>query len=493
MPFNGAGVYSPPGADFPAVAGTLIESTKFNNVINDIATALSTCLTKDGQTTVTANIPGSNFALTNWRLRAIDGLAATPGITFDGAQSSGFYRVSGNTVGLAIAGGQIAQYEAALYNVLVALRASAVFTAKQQILLDGVISPAQITASQNDYNPTDLATSAVLRLSTDASWNLTGLQGGAAGRLVLIHNVGSNPLVLKDEDAASAAANRFALNSDLTLAADQSIVLWYDSTSSRWRAMSQNTTNLADRGVKNLQGSNNAGTPLTQYDFTWTSCIVADANGNSRNIGSSGGTLTLNISTAGPAANGRDQAGAFAASAAVHVFAIWNGATKAVIASTAGSPSAGPTLPTGYTHWAYLTTLMLDGSSQFYNTYAKGNEIFYRDQQSLVSPSATSRTQITTATVLPSVALSFGCSGYIRINNGGVGFQDLLQIYVVNSANIYTTCASLERESAGSNTSQGSGFAFEAPNTGYLGYNLSQVTAAATSGAMYLNRYTIPQ
>lgn len=57
MSFNGSGTYTPPGASFPAVAGTTIESTKFNAIINDIATALSTCITKDGQTTVTATIP----------------------------------------------------------------------------------------------------------------------------------------------------------------------------------------------------------------------------------------------------------------------------------------------------------------------------------------------------------------------------------------------------------------------------------------------------
>lgn len=61
MPYNGSGVFSPSTADFPAVSGTLIQSTKFNNVINDIATGLSTALTKDGQTTVTANLPMAGF------------------------------------------------------------------------------------------------------------------------------------------------------------------------------------------------------------------------------------------------------------------------------------------------------------------------------------------------------------------------------------------------------------------------------------------------
>lgn len=73
MPFNGAGSYSPPGADFPAVPNTLIESAKFNSIINDIATALSTCITKDGQTTVTANIPMGGFRFTGLGAGASNG------------------------------------------------------------------------------------------------------------------------------------------------------------------------------------------------------------------------------------------------------------------------------------------------------------------------------------------------------------------------------------------------------------------------------------
>ncbi|MBM3492545.1 MAG: hypothetical protein FJX68_19310, partial [Alphaproteobacteria bacterium] len=65
MPYNGAGTYAPPTADHPAVSGTLIESAKYNNVITDIATALTTALTKDGQTTPTANIPLGGYRITN--------------------------------------------------------------------------------------------------------------------------------------------------------------------------------------------------------------------------------------------------------------------------------------------------------------------------------------------------------------------------------------------------------------------------------------------
>lgn len=105
--------------------------------------------------------------------------------------------------------------------------------------LQGDISPSQITTNQNDYNPTGLSTAAVLRLSTDASRNITSIAGGADGRVLVIHNVGSNPIVLKDDDGATGtAANRFALSADVTLAADQSALLQYDSTTSRWRLLS---------------------------------------------------------------------------------------------------------------------------------------------------------------------------------------------------------------------------------------------------------------
>jgi len=100
----------------------------------------------------------------------------------------------------------------------------------------GVVSPTQITSDQNNYSPTGLSTSNVLRVSTDASRTITGIVTSSSGRLLLLHNIGSNILILSDENASSTAANRFALTRNISLGADQSIALWYDITSSRWRA-----------------------------------------------------------------------------------------------------------------------------------------------------------------------------------------------------------------------------------------------------------------
>lgn len=58
MPFDGSGNYVPIAApDFPAVAGTTIRSSQYNNQINDIAAALSDCLTRSGQSTASADQP----------------------------------------------------------------------------------------------------------------------------------------------------------------------------------------------------------------------------------------------------------------------------------------------------------------------------------------------------------------------------------------------------------------------------------------------------
>ncbi len=101
--------------------------------------------------------------------------------------------------------------------------------------LGGVLTPVQITSNQNDYSPTDIQTATTLRLSSDASRNITGLGNGGPGRILILENIGSNNVVLKDESADSTAAYRFALAADFTLAPDMAVMVKYDYTSSRWR------------------------------------------------------------------------------------------------------------------------------------------------------------------------------------------------------------------------------------------------------------------
>lgn len=104
------------------------------------------------------------------------------------------------------------------------------------MFLTADIAPSTITADVDDYDPAGLATASVLRLTSDASRNITGLAGGSDGRIVTIVNAGTNPIVLLDSDAASATGNRFGF-ADTTLAPRQSAVLWYDGADSLWRLL----------------------------------------------------------------------------------------------------------------------------------------------------------------------------------------------------------------------------------------------------------------
>ena len=57
MSYNGSGTFQINTSGQPVVAGTVISSTAFNALTADLATGLSTAITKDGQTTTTARIP----------------------------------------------------------------------------------------------------------------------------------------------------------------------------------------------------------------------------------------------------------------------------------------------------------------------------------------------------------------------------------------------------------------------------------------------------
>jgi len=64
MSYNGSGTFNLYTPGNPVVTGTTIASTWANNTLLDIATGLSTAITKDGQTTVTANIPMASHKFT---------------------------------------------------------------------------------------------------------------------------------------------------------------------------------------------------------------------------------------------------------------------------------------------------------------------------------------------------------------------------------------------------------------------------------------------
>ena len=150
--------------------------------------------------------------------------------------------------------------------VLVTPTNSGVTTFTDRRRLTGVISPTQITANKNDYNPTGFSTAAVVRITSDAAYNITGLLAGIAGDEVMLFNIGTFNLTLVTASGSSDATNRFLLANDIVVLPNQGASLFYDGTSSRWK--SQTATAAA----------NGAGTAGQAAYWSASSTLAGDTN-----------------------------------------------------------------------------------------------------------------------------------------------------------------------------------------------------------------------
>jgi hypothetical protein len=77
--FNGSGTFLISSVGNPVTTATTISSTWANALTADLATGLTTCITRDGQSTPTANIPMGGFKLTGVGLATATGDALSYG------------------------------------------------------------------------------------------------------------------------------------------------------------------------------------------------------------------------------------------------------------------------------------------------------------------------------------------------------------------------------------------------------------------------------
>lgn len=138
-----------------------------------------------------------------------------------------FYKNSGANIGL---------YECTAANT---------WTYRGSLNFGGTLTPTALSGNENNYSPTNLASSFAVRIDGGASdRTITGLASGSDGRLVLLINIGStNNLTLSNQSGSSSAANRFLFGADVVLSVNQAILLRYDGTSSRWRPANLNALN----------------------------------------------------------------------------------------------------------------------------------------------------------------------------------------------------------------------------------------------------------
>ena len=129
------------------------------------------------------------------------------------------------------------------------------------------ISPSQITAQQNNWNPTNLSTAWVIRVDGDAAFEIiSGITAPTFNKRLALWNVGGNAVLLPTENQSSSAANRFAFGRDVILFPGKTVEIMYDITSSRWRLMSQG--GLYDN-VQNVYFNEQFNAPVSGTSGEW--------------------------------------------------------------------------------------------------------------------------------------------------------------------------------------------------------------------------------
>lgn len=189
----------------------------------------------DGEPTAVADVNPGNVSISAFAETLLDDASAatartTLGLGTAATQATG---TSGAAVPLLNANATFSE-NLTVSGSGTALTANTLLNAAEDVRISGDISPSQITSSQNNYNPTGLADATVLRLTSDATRSVTGLAGGADGRIIIIANRGSNSIDLTASDASSDADKQFDVGASLGLETDHAGIFWYDSTDSKW-------------------------------------------------------------------------------------------------------------------------------------------------------------------------------------------------------------------------------------------------------------------
>jgi len=100
------------------------------------------------------------------------------------------------------------------------------------------ISPTLLSANTDNWNPTGLSGTRVIRIgTTGGNVELRGIVA-QADQIITLVSVTGGDIKITNESATSTASNRFALQNDTTFKNGQAVTIWHDATTDRWRLIS---------------------------------------------------------------------------------------------------------------------------------------------------------------------------------------------------------------------------------------------------------------
>ncbi len=274
----------------------------------------------------------------------------------------------------------------------------------------------------------------------------TGVPVGAV--LYLRYHTGGNVIT-------SSAALLMLGAIDFTTSVDDLSIFQYDGTNwneidriiatvafnaGRFRRGDGNLASPNLSRVMGLIGVNNAGTPNSQYDLSAAGIVFYNPSDGAVFVKNNQTVLTNNVLTAGPAANGRDQAGVFGTNVWIHeYFIIKRDGTVATLSSLI-PPPVGPTLPATYIAWAYCGAVRYNVTPVLVKTHMRGAQAFYEAVQGvLITGAAVVETAVSVAAFVPPNALKYTIvnepTGGITFQADGAGLLDVsLKLRIVTGA-----------------------------------------------------------
>lgn len=242
--------------------------------------------------------------------------------------------------------------------------------------------------------------------------------------------------------------------------------------------------------IRGLRGNRHATT--TQFTLSGANYVVLTNSAGDSVLRTGPVSLTADALSAGPIANGRDQAGAFS-NTWVNVYYIWNGTTDALILSTANPPT-GPALPSGYTHFAYATSIYF--STIFADAHILGASVYTNEGAftGLTSTAIASIGSLTTM-VSPLATHAFGWAQMSGTSTGGGILDMTLTIMARSTSPVHEATAVRCFQSGLNSVGQLEGndnFMCPLLTAQTVYYQISNTSGTSPSGSVRVKGYVVP-
>lgn len=347
-PRDGSGTYSKP-AGTTASDGTAISATPWNTLTTDLGNEITKSLPRDGSAPMTGL-----FSLSG---NAVSALQPVP------LQQLQSYQLTTSNVPTGVAflnGNNI------ISNTVTATQVqtnSLTPVTQTEGAFTNVVSAATVDlGAQTSRNITITGSTTITSFGTTATPDYKPFRIKFTGSLTLTHTAGQ--LILP------GGQNLALVPGDMIETVQETTGVWRV-----WmltRAVAQ--VDLAAPAITFHKLTNNSGAPNSRVDWTFQTAMLVNGYGQGIYFTNPGSAITCNLAATG--LGGLD-VGSISATSWYYFYAISNGVSLNIIASTTRPDSGGPTLPTGYTFTAYLGALRTDGSANLVKTLQLGNRTQY--------------------------------------------------------------------------------------------------------------------